>query len=168
MQNTFSQIIRVSIIVMALISAYTVSQGTYKDIDDIIEGSGVEFAYGAYTVNDRDCMTRVIYEEARGESHDGWKAVFDVTLNRVFDKRWPNSICDVINQKKQYSGIENPGTGQFEPDTFEAIEDYVGVWLTTGTIDLDANHYTRKDIRRVWMKDMIRVKTIGNHKFFRG
>lgn len=42
------------------------------------------------------CMALNIYHEARAESRLGQKAVGFVTLNRVYDKRYPNTICDVV------------------------------------------------------------------------
>ena len=48
--------------------------------------------------NDRDheCMAKNIYFEARSDNMAGQFAVADVVLNRVKDKRYPNTVCDVI------------------------------------------------------------------------
>jgi hypothetical protein len=48
---------------------------------------------------DQDCLTRNIYFEARGESEEGKVAVGIVTINRVRDGRFGNSICAVVNQR---------------------------------------------------------------------
>ena len=47
-------------------------------------------------------MALNIYHEARGEDTLGQYLVADVTLNRVADKRWPNTICKVVNQPWQF------------------------------------------------------------------
>jgi hypothetical protein len=44
------------------------------------------------------CLTEAIYFEARGESVKGQVAVAEVILNRVASKRFPNSVCSVVNQ----------------------------------------------------------------------
>jgi spore germination cell wall hydrolase CwlJ-like protein len=50
-----------------------------------------------------DCLARAIYHEARGESEIGKKAVAIVTINRVNNSMFPNSICRVINEPGQFS-----------------------------------------------------------------
>jgi len=44
------------------------------------------------------CMAQNIYFEAGTESHMGKVAVALVTLTRVRDNRFPNSICEVVKQ----------------------------------------------------------------------
>ncbi len=55
---------------------------------------------------DVQAMAQVIYHEARGESEAGRAAVGQVVLNRVRDKRFPNSVYEVIWQPKQFSGMK--------------------------------------------------------------
>lgn len=45
-----------------------------------------------------DCLAKNIYFEARSEPIDGKLAVGHVVLNRVADKRYPASICEVVRQ----------------------------------------------------------------------
>jgi len=45
-----------------------------------------------------DCLAKNIYFEARNQGVAGQVAVGAVTLNRVWDKRFPNSICEVVYQ----------------------------------------------------------------------
>ena len=42
------------------------------------------------------CMADNIYFEARNQGTAGWSAVASVTLNRVKDKRFPNTVCEVV------------------------------------------------------------------------
>ena len=46
------------------------------------------------------CLAMNIYHEARAELHVGMYAVADVTINRVYDTRYPNTICDVVKDAK--------------------------------------------------------------------
>ena len=46
-----------------------------------------------------ECLTRNIYYEAGGEPFEGKVAVAQVTINRVEDGRFANSICGVVYQK---------------------------------------------------------------------
>ena len=49
------------------------------------------------------CLATAIYFEARGEPMVGQVAVAQVIMNRVYDERFPNSICDVVTQGEYYS-----------------------------------------------------------------
>jgi len=51
------------------------------------------------TSKDEDCLARNIYYEAGGEPEEGKVAVGIVTINRVKDGRFSNSICGVVNQR---------------------------------------------------------------------
>ena len=122
------------------------------------------------------CMDKNIYFEARGESKKGWKAVYDVTINRVNDPRWPDTICGVVYQglaandgmDPQFSWTPDEPTDFAYRNTplFHEISASVRLWDAIGTLNTDANHYARKEIRRVWMSSMSDRGTIGAHKFY--
>ena len=44
------------------------------------------------------CLSLNIYHEARSESKLGQEAVGLVTMNRVYDSRYPDTVCDVVYQ----------------------------------------------------------------------
>ena len=44
------------------------------------------------------CLAKNMYYEARSQGTAGKIAVTNVVLNRVKDKRFPNTICEVIQQ----------------------------------------------------------------------
>ena len=44
------------------------------------------------------CLALNIYHEARGESEKGKRAVGHVVMNRVTDRRFPTSVCQVVRQ----------------------------------------------------------------------
>jgi len=50
-----------------------------------------------------NCMAKNIYFEARSESDEGQKAVAWVTLNRVNDTKYPDTVCGVVYQAKKDS-----------------------------------------------------------------
>lgn len=49
------------------------------------------------------CLTQNIYHEARGETLEGKVAIGYVTLNRVQNSNFPNSICEVVYDSCQFS-----------------------------------------------------------------
>ena len=62
-----------------------------------------------YVLNESEhCMALNIYHEARSDNLAGKFAVGDVVLNRVYDTRYPNTICDVIYQGKHKPSWKDP------------------------------------------------------------
>ena len=53
--------------------------------------------------DEKKCLTENIYFEARGQGQAGWLAVAQVTLNRVEDRRFPNTVCEVVKQGLTYA-----------------------------------------------------------------
>jgi len=49
------------------------------------------------------CLALNIYFEARSEPTDGQLAVAFVTINRLQSRRYPNTLCGVVWQKRQFS-----------------------------------------------------------------
>ena len=53
-------------------------------------------------IEQHQCLSEAIYYEARSESLIGQKAVAEVILNRRKSKHFPNTICDVVWEDKQF------------------------------------------------------------------
>lgn len=56
-----------------------------------------------HNTDTQHCLSLVMYWEARGEGHQGMRAVGSVVLNRVHSNDFPNTICEVV-----YEGGETP------------------------------------------------------------
>lgn len=57
----------------------------------------------SYTSSDLRYLTAIVYCEAGSESYKGKVAVANVVLNRVNNKKYPNTIKSVIYQKGQFT-----------------------------------------------------------------
>ena len=51
-----------------------------------------------YDMSSVKCLTDNMYHEARDQGTAGFLGVSSVVLNRVRDKRFPNTICEVVKQ----------------------------------------------------------------------
>ena len=49
------------------------------------------------------CLATALFFEARGEPIEGKELVANVILNRVEHSSYPDTVCDVVNQPKQFS-----------------------------------------------------------------
>lgn len=114
--------------------------------------------------SEKKCLVDTIYHEARGESTLGMKAVAYVTLNRVKDPRFPNTICSVVYQKHQFSWT-SMGLGVTEKVAYQKAEEIAEEVLqdqnlekdpTNGALYFENIRLTRKDRNNI---------IIGNHSF---
>lgn len=51
------------------------------------------------------CITLAIFKEAEGEGLEGMRAVGDVVINRVESDEFPDDVCGVVLQPKQFSWV---------------------------------------------------------------
>lgn len=113
-----------------------------------------------------------MYHEARGDGPDAMQMVGEVTLNRVESHRYPNNICDVVYQRRQFSWTHvRSDHATHETDSWEiALELAEG--LIRGEIDLfnnGATHFLNPDAVRVmprWTQTFQQVGRIGGHVFY--
>ena len=131
------------------------------------------------------CMAVNLYHEAGNQSMIGQIAVGQVVLNRVADKRFPNTVCEVVKQAVTYKKSDKPirWKCQFtwycdgkkdEPDfdsrTWRLALDHASI-LINKTILLDvtegATHYHATYVRPAWAKTKTRTTRIDRHIFYR-
>ena len=62
------------------------------------------------------CLAMNVYHEAKNQPFEGQVAVAQVVLNRVEDKRFPNTICEVVEQgpvvEQVQTDVQVQGQGQ--------------------------------------------------------
>ena len=51
----------------------------------------------------QDCMERAMFFESNRSSRDGMIAVGSVVMNRVASRDFPNSVCGVVGQRRQFA-----------------------------------------------------------------
>ena len=136
------------------------------------------------------CLADNLYHEARNQGTAGQIAVAAVTLNRANDKRYPNSICDVVQQ-----GPKRPswkGTGEMVPvrhrcqfswycdgkdDTPKDLTTFQNIYdlsydIVYGNIDLvditdGATHYHANYVNPSWASSKEKTTEIEDHIFYR-
>lgn len=122
------------------------------------------------------CLSEALYFEARGETVKGQFAVAEVIMNRVKSRRFPGSLCAVINQGtgKKYQCqftytcdghaevIKEPRAYARVGKVARAIIDGKAPALTEG-----ATHYHTTAVRPSWSRVYTRTARIGVHLFYR-
>ena len=69
---------------------------------------------GVAAASSFDCLVANIFFEARGETKEGMKAVAAVTMNRVASSKYPNDVCKVVFQPKQFSWTHQQTKGNIQ------------------------------------------------------
>ena len=138
-----------------------------------------------FTPEDEECLAQNIYFEAKNQSLTGQLAVGIVTLKRVEDRRFPNSICGVVKHTKHAyaNGFPVRHKCQFSwycdglsdrphnPRAFEQAQHIASSLLSEESAIVDfthgANHYHADYIDPPhWTSKMIMVARIENHIFY--
>lgn len=134
------------------------------------------------TKQDLYCMAANLYFEARGEPLVGQKAVAKVTINRVNSKKYPDSVCKVVFQRKQFSwthqepwdkiqkainGVE-PSKNVLDAAAYQQALKTAKTSLKspTNAIPNEALWYHADYVSPKWAKKMKKVKKVGKHVFY--
>jgi spore germination cell wall hydrolase CwlJ-like protein len=72
-----------------------------------MQGKPKQHASRDLSENELGCLVENVYFEARGEDALGQAAVAHVTLNRVKSPLYPDSVCDVVWQRGQFSWTDD-------------------------------------------------------------
>ncbi len=146
-----------------------------------------------YSPEEVNCLAKNIYFEAGAESTAGKLAVANVTINRTMQEKFPNTICDVVQEGKHYYNsrkkvhyplrnrcqfswycdgkADKPRQGKY----WESAQGLAVRVLTQSydqsLIDITdgATHYHANWMEKYpkWSKEKIVVTTIDRHIFYR-
>ena len=130
-----------------------------------------------------ECLALNIYHEARNQPTAGKLAVAQVTLNRVKDDRFPNTICGVVYQGYYLNNNPIKHKCQFswwcdgKSDKPKEIESWNYALMLArhmhegffDNIDVvkDATHYHAVYVKPYWTKEKKKVKVIADHIFYK-
>ena len=125
------------------------------------------------------CLAQNIYWEARNQSIQGMYAVADVTLNRVKDKRWPSTVCEVVKQRKNAGGkwicqfswycdgkSDTPKNREMPVFNLCTMIAYVRLKSKDSVLPQDVYWYHADSVDTYWADADSHKVTIGDHHFY--
>lgn len=115
------------------------------------------------------CLAQNIYWESRGQSIAGQVAVAQVTMNRVASPDYPNDVCSVVHELKQFSWYWDGKSDvpREEKAWMRAQMVAKGVLAGSGHADLEGvTHYHALSVRPYWIKTMTFITRIEDHIFY--
>ncbi len=122
------------------------------------------------------CLAEALYFEARGETVKGQFAVAEVILNRVASKRFPNSVCGVVNQgtgRKYQCQFTYTCDGHkeviHEPRAHERVSKVARLALDgiSAKVTDGATYYHTTAVQPRWRRSFTKTARIGVHLFYR-
>lgn len=125
---------------------------------------------------ERTCLAQAIYYEARSEPRIGQLAVADVVLNRVENRLYPNSICEVVFQgSERRTGCQFSFTcdgsmqARLNKRKWKQSQDMAGAILAGMRVPVSrkATHYHADYVTPYWAPSLTPTATIGTHKFYK-
>jgi spore germination cell wall hydrolase CwlJ-like protein len=116
------------------------------------------------------CLAMNIYHEGRGEPARGRAAIASVTMNRVGSDRYPDTICEVVWQDRQFSWTHVAPRHHVISDTEAWIQALVmaRLFMNGAMISLvgDATHYHSVHVQPSWQDESKLVAHLGDHYFY--
>ena len=124
------------------------------------------------------CLAEAVYFEARGESLEGQIAVAEVILNRVDSRKYPDTVCEVVQQGAE---TDSGGGCQFSYNCdgkSNAISEQPAyaragkvAWMMLEgrprRLTEEALFYHADYVSPSWARAFIRTAVIGQHIFYR-
>ena len=110
-----------------------------------------------------------VYWEGRDQSIAGQVAIAQVTMNRVASPKYPDTVCEVVYQHKQFSWYwDGKSDVPTEEKAWERAQMVAkGVLAGSGHVDLgDVLHYHALYVKPYWARGMKLVAQIEDHKFY--
>lgn len=143
-------------------------------------GLGFGYEAKAQSKTELDCLTENIYHESRGEPVEGQIAVAATTLNRLMSDRYPDTVCDVVYEKGQFSWT-NMNKKIKKPKVYDRIKNEIAKPMLMGLLTHEYHDVTmfhadkvylpEKDrwvtLRPYWSEHYEKFTQIGNHIFYK-
>ena len=136
------------------------------------------------SAEDKECLAKNIYFEARSETIEGQVAVAWVTLNRMESSRFPDTLCGVVYQARTDAN-GNPRRHQCQfswfcdgkSDRIRNQREWEDVLLITEVVLLDwarakespvqnATYYHADYVNPYWADDYVRIAQVDSHIFY--
>jgi len=116
-------------------------------------------------------LTQNVYWEARGQSKKGQALVALVTINRMKDGRWPNTIKGVVTQPYQFAWYSDgnpdiPKNKKAWNKATKVAEIICSIYDTLDPAYKRVLHFHEKNVDPHWKRHYVKFESIQNHVFY--
>jgi spore germination cell wall hydrolase CwlJ-like protein len=140
---------------------------------DVVEKAVVQQVSSTFN-KEFKCLAENIYYEAASEPYEGKLAVAQVTINRTNSKKFPASVCEVVEQKTestcQFTWFCEPkypirNKYQWEESLLVARKALTEPFVHDKIYEQNALYYHADYVNPGWHKD--KITQIGRHIFYK-
>ena len=142
----------------------------------VTEENHIQSDGDTYSIEEKTCLYKTIYGEARSESPIGQELVATVILNRVENENYPNTICGVVKQKRQFSMWEDHNLyvtekafsqSTYSKEVLQAIDAGMrAIERERKLLPKTSLHYHADYVSPKWSKSMNRYAQADSHIFY--
>lgn len=115
------------------------------------------------SIEEKELLARLVHAEAKGEPYEGKVAVAKVVLNRVESEEFPDSIKNVIYEKRQFEPVENGMINK--PADDEAKKAVNEALARNGQGTQSLYFFNPEETSSRWLRTRVVTEVIGNHLF---
>ena len=125
----------------------------------------------AYKKLDVFCLAKNIFHEAGIEDKMGKYAVAQVTLNRIDNPKYPDTVCDVVMDRFQFSWANDRSIrwthpkGKLWEESKEIAEKVLAEGYRVKGLER-ANYYHADYVKPKWKKPEAKIAQVGTHIFY--
>ena len=120
------------------------------------------------------CLAMAVFFEARDQPLAGQQAVAEVVMNRVESTRFPDTVCEVVFQHKQFSfthdGLSDDYTKHtgniFDRQAIDIAETIAESTLKGDRLGVTSTHYHTTSVSTYWSNVYLKDGRVGDHYFF--
>lgn len=117
------------------------------------------------TSEEKELLARLVTAEAKGEPYEGKVEVATVVLNRVDHEQYPDTIKEVIYEKRQFQPVDNGTINQPAiKEAKKAVNEAIAL-EAEGEGNDSLNFYNPEVVDSAWHESKTVTAEIGNHVF---
>lgn len=120
--------------------------------------------------NELECLSKAIYLEARGEPFEGRLAVAHTIINRTHHPQYPDTICEVVHQPHQITGVHRQLPINYNSKIWEeCVKDSFMVMkgLVSDVSQGAIMYYAHNIVTPYWRDAYKTTVKIGGHTFLK-
>mgnify|MGYP001946953623 FL=1 len=118
----------------------------------------------------KECLliSEAVVYESRGEPEEGQKMVIDVILNRLEDRRYPDTVEGVLYQPYQFSyTMDKDRQTPPKKEVVDKIKRMTYNYLKSGERRKELLRYHSNKVIPTWSNRLVKVAEVGNHIFYK-
>lgn len=118
------------------------------------------------------CLVTAMFFEARDQSITGMEMVAEVIMNRVEHPSFPDTVCDVVYERKQFSFANEGHASMYdyqEPEDRMARYTALGValrYLQGDRLGSTSTHYHKTTVSPEWKSEFVLDGKVEDHIFY--